>query len=433
MQHLVISSDLPSVYGEDMRRLRAGSKHVIRDINRNIILNLIKQRGAVSRSQIVEISSLAPPTVSEIVAVLLDEGLVIETSTVISDRRGPRPMLLELNRHGSVAIGIMLRPDGMNLVITDVLADVIHRAKQSFPARTEPSEILEIVARTVRDQVREAGIAWPTVRGLGVAMTGVIDSATGVCREAYILGWHDVSVGATLQNALGIPVHVDNDTKTLTVAEQHFGLGQNRQNFVLVTVGRGVGMGAVINGELLRGHLDVGAEFGHLTMALDGPLCPCGKRGCLEALASDVGIIKAAIAAGLATSEATIEGLTTRARAGDAPLRQILMAAGVALGMGIAHLINIFGPELVILTGEGLRASDLLLDSLWSTLPLCIFGQRLQQTEIVTKAWDPAWEPWARGAASLVLDDLLRLPLYEATARDGRDSRVTSDRRSELA
>jgi N-acetylglucosamine repressor len=433
VQHLVISSDLLSVYGEDMRRLRAGSKHVIRDINRNIILNLIKQRGAVSRSQIVEIASLAPPTVSEIVTVLLDEGLVVETSTVISDRRGPRPVLLELNRHGSAAIGIMLRPDGMNLVVTDLLADVVHRAKQPFPARAEPSEILEIVARTVRDQVRVAGIAWPTVRGLGVAMTGVIDSAIGVCREAYILGWHDVRVGATLRNALGIPVHVDNDTKTLTVAEQHFGLGQNRQNFVLVTVGRGVGMGAVINGELLRGHLDVGAEFGHLTMALDGPLCPCGKRGCLEAIASDVGIIQAAIATGLATSEATIEGLTKRAHAGDAPLRQIFIAAGVALGMGIAHLINIFGPELVILTGEGLRANDMLLDSLWSTLPLCVFGQRLQQTEIVTKAWDPAWEPWARGAASLVLDDLLRLPLYEATARNGRDPRVKGDRRSEPA
>ena len=256
----------------------------------------------------------------------------------------------------------MSRPDGMNLVVTDLLADVVHRAKQPFPARAEPSEILEIVARTVRNQVRVAGIAWPTVRGLGVAMTGVIDSATGVCREAYILGWHDVRVGATLQNALGIPVHVDNDTKTLTVAEQHFGLGQNRQNFVLVTVGRGVGMGAVINGELLRGHLDVGAEFGHLTMALDGPLCPCGKRGCPGGDRLRCWDHPAAIAAGLATSEATIEGLTKRAHAGDAPLRQIFIAAGVALGMGIAHLINIFGPELVILTGEGLRASDMLLE-----------------------------------------------------------------------
>ena len=179
-------------------------------------------------------------------------------------------------------------------------------------------------------------------------------------------------------------------------------------------------MGAVVNGELLRGHHDIGAEFGHVTMALDGPLCPCGKRGCLEAIASDVGIVQAAIAAELASSDTTIEALTERARAGDAALHQVFAAAGVALGMGVAHLINIFGPELVILTGEGLRAGDLLLDSLWGTLPRCTFGQRLQQTEIATKAWDPAWEPWARGAASLVLDDLLRLPLYEGPARDGR-------------
>src|SRR5215212_8490246 len=104
MPDLVISSDLPSIHGEDMRRLRAGSKQVIRDINRNIILNLIKERGAVSRAQLTEISSLGSPTVSEIVTVLLDEGLVVEKGPVISDRRGPRPVLLELNRQGGAAI-----------------------------------------------------------------------------------------------------------------------------------------------------------------------------------------------------------------------------------------------------------------------------------------------------------------------------------------
>jgi predicted NBD/HSP70 family sugar kinase len=175
----------------------------------------------------------------------------------------------------------------------------------------------------------------------------------------------------------------------------------------------------VINGELLRGHRDIGPEFGHLTMALDGPPCPCGKRGCLEGVASDVGIVQAAAAAGLAPASATIEDLTARARAGDGALRQIFAAAGVALGLGVGHLINIFGPELVILTGEGLRAGDLLLDALWRTLPRCTFGRRLEDTEIAIKPWDPGWEPWARGAASLVLDDLLRPPLYERPPRDG--------------
>jgi DNA-binding Lrp family transcriptional regulator len=103
-----------------MRRLRAGSKQIIRAINRIIILNLIKQRGAISRAELTEMSSLAPPTVSEIVTALLGEGLIVETGTVISDRRGPRPTLLELNRRGGYAVGVMLRPDGMNLVITEV-------------------------------------------------------------------------------------------------------------------------------------------------------------------------------------------------------------------------------------------------------------------------------------------------------------------------
>jgi N-acetylglucosamine repressor len=402
-----------------MRRLRAGSKQVIRDINRTIILNLIKQHGAVSRAQLAELSSLAPPTVSEVVTVLLDEGLITETDTVISSRRGPRPVLLRLKRDGAAAVGIMLRQDGLNLVITDLLANVIHRAKQPFPTAAGPDGMLEIVVHTVREQVRLAGIPWQNIMGLGVGMTGVIDSTTGVCREAYILGWRDVDVGGKLEAALSIPVHVDNDTKMLTVAEQHFGLGQNRHNFVLVTVGRGVGMGAVVNGELLRGHQDIGAEFGHIAMVLDGPICPCGKRGCLEAIASDVGIIQAATAAAPSRyGGTTIEQLTEWARAGDEPLRQIFDHAGVTLGIAVSNLINLFGPEVLVLTGEGLRAGDLLLEPLQRTLPRCTFGNRLELTEIAFKPWDSAWEPWARGAASLVLDDILRLPLYEPVTQE---------------
>lgn len=274
--------------------------------------------------------------------------------------------------------------------------------------------MLDIVADTVRAEVGIAGTTWQHVLGLGVGMTGVIDSTTGVCRESYILGWSNVDVGGKLSAALGIPVHVDNDTKTLTVAEQHFGLGQNQHNFVLVTVGRGVGMGAVINGELLRGYHDVGAEFGHTIMELDGPMCPCGNRGCLEAISSDVGMIQAAITIDPAKyGGKTIDQLTAEAAVGDVVLRQIFDRAGIMLGIGLSNLINVFAPEVLVLTGEGLRAGDLLLDPLRRTLPRCTFRGRLELTRIAFKAWDPAWEPWARGAATLVLDDLLRLPLYE--------------------
>ncbi|MEO7910600.1 MAG: ROK family protein, partial [Roseiflexaceae bacterium] len=114
---------------------------------------------------------------------------------------------------------------------------------------------------------------------------------------------------------------------------------------------------------------------------------------------------------------------------GDAGLRQIFRAAGIALGIGVANLINIFGPELVVLTGEGLRAGDLLLDPLHQALAQCVFGDRLRHTEIAVKPWAPDWEPWARGAASLVLDDLLRPPLYDrrpaATPRSARSVKGT--------
>lgn len=395
-------------------RLRHGSKKFLRGINRNIVLNLIKQHGAVSRAQLAELTPLAAPTISEIVAALIEEGLIVETETVISERRGPRPVLLALNRDGAYAVGVMLRSDGASFVVTDLLGTVCQRAVISTSPNESPRAMLAQVAATVRQIVADAALPWSKICGLGVAVTGVVDSASGVCRDAYILGWNDVPVGELLHAQLGIPVYVDNDTRTLTVAEQHFGLGQNRQDFVLVTIGRGIGIGAVIGGELLRGHRDVGAEFGHLTMALDGPVCPCGKRGCLEAFASDVGLVQRAHAAQLAEAATTIEILTEQARTTPA-VQQLFTDAGTFLGIAIAHLINLLGPELVVLTGEGLRAGDLLLQPLMETLPRCVFGTRLSQTEIAVKPWDATWEPWARGAASLVLDQLLRLPLYEPT------------------
>jgi N-acetylglucosamine repressor len=396
-----------------MRQLRPGSKQTIRDINRVLILNLIRRRGTLSRVQLGELSSLAQPTVSDIVAELLDENLLIETTAVISDRRGPRPVLLELNPRGAFALGAMLRPDGMNLVVTDLLADVVSRSFHRFPSDAPPAQVLAHVVDGVRDQVDQAHIPWSSVLGFGVGMTGVIDSATGVCRDAYIFGWHNIPVGDTLQSALGIPTLVDNDTRTLTVAERYVGHGQGHENFVLVTVGRGVGMGAVVGGELLRGHDNVGPEFGHITMQIDGPPCPCGKRGCLEAIASDVGILQAARAAGLADAGTTIESLTERALAGETPLHLLFATAGTALGLGVANLINLFGPKLVVLTGEGLRAGALLLEPLRAVLAGCVFGDRMEQTEMVIKPWDPAWEPWARGAACLVLEDMLRPNLYQ--------------------
>jgi predicted NBD/HSP70 family sugar kinase len=395
-----------------MRRLRPGSKQTIRGINRAIVLNLVKQHGALSRTRLAALSALAVPTISEIVTALLDEGLLVETSAVVSERRGPRPVLLELNRGGGYAIGTMLRPDGMNLVVTDLLGDVITRSYRPFVPGAAPDEVLAAVAREVRAQILAAGIAWASLLGLGVSMTGVIDSITGVCRHAYILGWRDVHVGEILEATLGLPVYVDNDNRMLTVAEQHFGHGRGHQHFVLVTVGRGVGMGAVVGGELLRGHHDIGAEFGHVTIQLDGPPCPCGKRGCLEAIASDVGIMRAARDAHLAGPGETIEALTERAR-DDARLRGLFEAAGIALGMGVAGLINIFGPALLVLTGEGLRAGDMLLAPLHQTLARCVFGDRLQHTQIAITPWSPSWEPWARGAASMVLERLLRPQLFE--------------------
>jgi predicted NBD/HSP70 family sugar kinase len=409
-----------------MRQLRPGNKQTIRDINRALILSLVRRHRQLSRVQLARLSALSQATVSEIIGELLSQGMLVETDVVVSDRRGPRPTLLAIHPQGGFAVGVMIRPDGMNLVITDLLADVVARAYHPFPEHAAPDGVLQHAAHAIWDEIRRAGISLANILGVGVGITGEIDSETGVCRDAYILGWRNVPVGATLQRALGLPVIVDNDTRTLIIAERYVGLGREHETFVLVTVGRGVGMGAFVHGELLRGAQDVGVEFGHVTMQLDGPLCPCGKRGCLEAIVSDVGLVAAAQAAGLADAGTTIEALTARAQAGEAAVEALFTQAGTALGVGVANVITLFGPSLVVLTGEGLCAGELLLGPLRAALDRCVFGDRMRRLALVVRPWDPGWEPWARGAACLVLEGMVRPPLYHSVAQERATPAVIS-------
>lgn len=395
-----------------MASTRTGSKRLLRDLNQSIVFNLIAEEKAISRTELAKKSGLPAATITRIVNSFTAAGLVFEVQSEESSG-GRRPVLLSINPSAVYAVGVKLRENGMTITICDLNCAIIRTSEQAFSAGGEPHQIIETISSTIKQLMREAGLQLRQILGVGVGLGGWVDPVSGLCRYSAILDWHNVEFGPALEYKLRIPVRVDNDVNTLAVAERLFGAGRKVRNFVLITIGRGIGLGIIMGGEIYRGTHGAAGEFGHMTIDTreTAPYCPCGKRGCLEAIASDYGILRAATGTdpGHNVTEAIAE-LLARAQAGESAIQDIFHRAGEALGIAVANIVNIFDPALVLISGEGLRAGDVLLQPFHAILPRHIFGPP-RNMELVIKPIDDAI--WARGAASLILREVFQPPIYE--------------------
>jgi predicted NBD/HSP70 family sugar kinase len=240
-------------------------------------------------------------------------------------------------------------------------------------------------------------------------MAGVIDRDRNLVRHATYFGWHNLAFAQMVEERVGLPVIVDNDLNALTIAEHWFGSGRGVADFVVISLGRGVGMGMVLDGRLYRGSRGGAGEFGHTTVVPDGPLCVCGKRGCLEALISDPAIAQRAAAALGRTM--SVQEAVHAALGGDAALQSIFASAGRTLGLAVANLVNVLNPALVIISGEGVRAGELITVPFQRALREHCFDGLADELQIVTEPWGD--EAWARGAASLLLSELFQPALRQ--------------------
>lgn len=398
--------------------MRTGSKQLLRDLNQTLVFNVIAARGAISRTEIVRETGLPAATVTRITREFVMAGLVTEEMTTTTEPNGGRrPILLRINPTLGFVVGVKLREDSMTLAVCDLGCTVVYSCEAALPEGSVPHEVCDAIAEGVGSALRQAGVPRQQLLGVGVGLAGLIDSAAGVCRYSAIMGWRDVELQAPLEYKLRIPVRLDNDVNTLAVAERLFGPTHARaaNDFVVVTIGRGIGLGVVIGGEIYRGASGGAGEFGHTTidMSEDAPVCNCGKRGCLEAIASDYGILRAALKRDPGNHvEAEMHALLERTDEPD--VQHIFARAGTALGIAIANLINIFDPKLVLLTGEGVRAGDILLQPMRQAIPQHTFGRPFDQAALHISTTDEI--AWARGAASLILREVFHPPIYDGDA-----------------
>jgi N-acetylglucosamine repressor len=385
------------------------SKDLMRQMNRSLVLNTIRLEGPISRAQIARESGLSAATVSGLVSELIQDDLVFEQEEGDSSG-GRRPVLLSLNPLGGFVIGIKLMEDHLIAALTNLEAKVVDSINVPFTGM-DPEDVIAVIVEGVSTLLQKNKIPQTKLFGVGVGLAGVVDQDTGLLRLSPIFGWQGLPFGMMIQDKLEVPVFIDNDVNTVTLTEKWFGVAKEIDHFLTVTIGRGVGMGIVTNGRLYRGRGGAG-ELGHTVVDPEGELCSCGKRGCLETVVADPCLVdKAQKIKRIAGGVKTIDDLRKLAEHGDPDALSIYETAGEMLGRGIANLVNIFDPQMIILTGEGVKARKLFSESMFDSIKTnTMVGLGRDMVVHIDELEDLAW---ARGAAGLVLRAVFDSPIFK--------------------
>jgi N-acetylglucosamine repressor len=343
----------------------------MREMNRALLLDMIRREVAMTRTDLARRSALTKPTVSAIVDALIDAGLVRETGFSVSpSKKGRKSRLLELNDTAAAFVGIHFGVRHTALAVADARGQI--RANKTIGSfRNQPGRAVGALRTLVKDALREAGLPRSRLAGIGVVVAGLVDQATGACVLAPNLRWYDVPIRAMLSEEFHSPVAVRNVMHAGAIAEGRLGAAQGVHSFAWVYVGSGIGAAIVVDGRVYYGKQGYSGELGHCTVMDNGAACGCGRRGCLETVASGTAI-EAAARASLAGHEAAppdrqareldAHAVAIAARAGDREARRILARAGDYLGMGISYLLNLLNPEMVVLGGRVIQAGECLME-----------------------------------------------------------------------
>ncbi|MFF1450496.1 ROK family protein [Streptomyces sp. NPDC058274] len=368
------------------------------------IFTTVLSHGPLTRSEIAGRTRLSAAAVTKAVRPLIEVGYLLEDvdedARQSSLGRPANPVRVDGGR--ALFIGVKMTGDELIAVLTDLTCRIWVARHVPLTSR-DPQAVLTSTAALVQELLTEADGFGVRVQGLGIAVSGDVDRADGVVRYSPFLEWRDVPLAELAALTTGLPVTVDNDVRALTVAEQWFGAGVGLSDFAVVTVGAGIGCGLVVHGQVVSGAHGVSGEIGHVAIDPSGPLCHCGNRGCVEAIASDSAIVaRVREVTGVQVADAT-EALDL-AHDGDPGAREVYARAGEAIGRGIATVANLLGPERVIISGEGLAAYDLFAEQIRDTFAAAAFGSAAR-CDVQTRPLP--FEEWARGAAATAIQSFI--------------------------
>lgn len=364
------------------------SFQTVRGTNLGVVLRTVRELAPCSRSAVAAATGLNKTTVSSLVGDLMARGLVLETGETSQQRVGRPGVLLALDASSVAAVGLEVNVDYLSVVAVDLLRQELVNRHVPFDACSAGARACaRRIADTLRETADDPALGGRTVVGAGVAVPGLIDAPAGTVTRAPNLGWRDVPLRDRVVALLaesgmgGVPVHVDNDANLAAMAEYRVGPFAGTPDLTYVTGEVGIGAGILSGGELLRGAGGFAGEVGHLALAPEGPACACGRRGCLEALAGIGAIVREAVpdrvpdrplsGSDVAELVALVVG---RARGGDGTAAGALERAGTWLGRGLATLVNVVNPSVVVLGGYFVPMGPWLLPACRAEIAAAVFA-----------------------------------------------------------
>lgn len=399
----------------DPRNFQRAPRTTGKEINRQIVLNLVREYQPISRADLARRMEVARGMVSPLVNELIECGLLYEAATGTS-RRGRKPTLLHVRAHDRLVVGVDVRLSETQVMLADFAGRTL--ALERFRTPTTPAELVaELAARVLR--LREVHAAEGTCQGLGVVVPGMVEPETGRLVNAPTLGWRDVDLRTPLAAALGMEVHVERDAVACALAETWQGRpAYGLDSFAYVTFSDGVGAGLVVNGRVVRGHGNTAGEFGHIPLSLDGPACLCGSRGCWEAYTSGYAVVARYLGRELTGRESytavresglTVADVIARARAADAAAAATLEATARFVGTGLAAIVNALNPARIVVGGDIASAWDLVGAAIVTAMGERTLTAEAAATPVVPEASDQ--QTRLRGATALVVAPVFAAPV----------------------
>ncbi len=348
--------------GSGVELTRGADLHTMRELNRLLVLNCVREEGPVARVTIAQRTGLSRTTVSSIIDALLQEGLVREGSTQnAAPTGGRRAILVHFNADAGYILGVDVGRTHLTVLLTNLAAEVVARYSGPFDASQGPAVCLPLIVAALRAFVTEHGLAWTQIVGVGLGIPGPMDAQLRqLISPPRMPGWNGVDVQQILGRELNVPIYPDNDANMGALGESRFGAGRGISDLAYVKIGTGIGCGLVINGGIYRGSRGSAGELGHVTIIADGPLCDCGNRGCLEAVAGASAILQDVHAA-LGRDYQDVAEVVQAALSGDAACQTAIERAGDHIGIALAGLVNLVNPSVILIDGGVARAGELLI------------------------------------------------------------------------
>jgi predicted NBD/HSP70 family sugar kinase len=368
---------------------------LVRRQNRLLLLEALRQNGPSARVELGRHTGLSPASITSIASQLIADGILeqVEAATPQAEtlhRRGRPLTQIDISGKSAHVVAVKLSVDGIELALADGRGDILarHTARTST-YDADPRGFGRLVAEEIGGLLARTRTAARHVARISIAVQGVADSQSGTVVWSPAFRLRNIAVSGAIKDRLGISCSIANDANMIAEGLVSTRQIQYRDTTAVVFIGYGVGMGLIINGQVYHGPRGAAAEFGHMNHMLDGPLCRCGRRGCVEAYVADYSLLR--WASGEAATrppsinsipETEMLALEAAATRGEPNAREAYAKAGEALGFGFARLISILTPSRIILTGPGTRAMSLISPYLEKALAAGVVEELRRTVEI---------------------------------------------------